>query len=310
MERLGTEEYLKQQAKQAKAWRDKNKEKMNEVNENKKNSKTQNYNVYKRSAEYKNLEFTITYDEYVDIVDKECHYCGIIQDKGFNGIDRKNQTKGYVADNCVSCCQMCNYMKGSTIDEVFLKRAEHILTFQNRIPGKLYPECFSNHKGSSYNSYKTRALKKELEYILTMDEYNDITERGCFICGKESDDSHRNGIDRMDNSKGYVLYNVNPCCGECNYMKKNYDYAEIMDKFELIYQKHKDEGKYELQNTIQNNNRHVVANPNKKSKDEIRENGELKKKKKRELLQEKYADEEYKNARAKELAQLRLDRKN
>ena len=310
IENLGTEEYLKKQAEQAKKWRAKNREKMDEVNENKKNSKEENYNVYKRSAEYKNLDFTISYDDYINIVDKECYYCGIIQDKGFNGIDRTNQTIGYLLDNCVSCCKICNYMKGSCNDKVFINRAEHILTFQNKISGNLYPKCFADYKGSSYDSYKNRALKKELEFVLTIDDYNNVTQRECFICGKESDNTHRNGIDRMDNSKGYILDNVNPCCGECNYMKKDYNFDCIMDKFERIYQKHKNEIKNELRNTIQYTNKHVVVNTNKKTKDEIKETGNIRKKNQREALKEKYADEEYKTTRAKELAERRLEKNN
>ena len=307
IERLGTEEYLKQQAAAAKNWRDKNSEKMAEVNERKKNSKEQNYKIYEKSAEYKNLEFAITYDDYVNIVNAECYYCGIIQDKGFNGIDRKDQTKGYVVDNCVSCCKLCNYMKGSLSDCIFIQRAEHILTFQCKIEGKLHPECFANYRGSSYDAYRSRALKKELEFLLTLDDYNTITQKDCFLCGKKTEDNHRNGIDRLDNTKGYILDNVNTCCGECNYMKKEFAIDDIMNKLMLIHQKHKCENRVVLQNTIQYN-KHVVSNVNKKTKDEIREMSELQKKKNREALQEKYADEEYKKARAKELAERRKNK--
>jgi hypothetical protein len=120
IEKLGTEEYLKQNAEQAKKWRDNNPEKMEDANEYKKNSRKINYGVYKRSADYKKLEFVLTYEEYVSVCDKPCYYCGIIQARGFNGIDRKDQMKGYILENCVSCCQMCNYMKGSCTDEVFI----------------------------------------------------------------------------------------------------------------------------------------------------------------------------------------------
>ena len=52
---------------------------------------------------------------------------------------------GYIKENCVSCCEMCNYMKGTLTPDVFLKRIEHILTHQGYINGKLYPEYFANH---------------------------------------------------------------------------------------------------------------------------------------------------------------------
>lgn len=36
-----------------------------------------------------------------------------------------------------------------------------------------------------------------------------------------------NGIDRIDNNKGYVLNNVVPCCKQCNFAK----YIQTYDEF-------------------------------------------------------------------------------
>lgn len=305
IEKLGTDEYLKKQAEAAKKWRDNNHEKMAEINENKKNSKEQNYNIYKRSAGIKNLEFTLTYAEYNKIVDDKCYYCDIIQEKGFNGIDRTNQTIGYIVDNCVSCCKICNYMKGSCSDEVFIKRIEHVLTFQNQISGNLYPQCFADHKGSSYNTYVERANKKDLEFTISEVEFNDIVNRSCFMCGKENTIQHNNGLDRLDSDFGYILTNLNSCCGECNYMKKTYEFNLMMDKFMLIYNKHKDDI---FENNTYSN--HSIVKTNKKSKEEIKENTIKKKQFQTETLKERYNDEEYKLKRALELARLRKEAKN
>ena len=73
----------------------------------------------------------------------------MIQNRGtenFNGVDRENNDTGYVPGNCVSCCKMCNYMKKSLSVEVFIRRIEHILTFNNVIDGgNLSPELFGDH---------------------------------------------------------------------------------------------------------------------------------------------------------------------
>jgi len=263
IENIGTEEYLKKQAENAKNWRENNPDKMVVANEYKKNSRQLQYNVYSKNAELKNLEFSINYDDYVIIVEKKCYYCGTLQERGFNGIDRKDQTKGYVVENCVSCCKLCNYMKGSTSDEVFIKRAEHILTFQNKISGNLYPECFASHNVLSYSRYKNRALKKQLDFEMTPWDYDNIINKDCYLCGKRNDNSHKNGIDRIDNNKGYLLDNVKPCCGECNYMKKNYELGDIINKFMLIYENHKHDFEYEYENDdecINNNNNVVITN--------------------------------------------------
>jgi len=236
IENLATEEYLKKQAENAKNWRENNPEKIVIANENKKNSRQLQYNVYLRNSEFKKLEFTISYDDYVSVVGKVCYYCGTLQERGFNGIDRKDQTKGYIVENCVSCCKLCNYMKGSTSDEVFIKRAEHILTFQNKISGNLYPECFASHKSSSYSAYKWRAIKKQIDFLITPTDYGNIINKDCYLCGKQNDNSHKNGIDRIDNSKGYILDNIKTCCCECNYIKKDYQLNDIMNRLLLIYE--------------------------------------------------------------------------
>ena len=303
IETLGVEQYLKQQAEQAKKWRDNNPDKMVKANEDKKNDKENNYKIYKRNADIKNLDFIISYDDYINIVAQNCYYCSIVQERGFNGIDRKDQTKGYILENCVSCCKMCNYLKGSTSDDVFIKRVQHILTFQQKIIGNLYPECFANHISVSYSSYKSRATKKQLEFSITHQNYDDIINNDCYLCGKPNDDNHTNGIDRLDNSKGYLIDNVKSCCCECNYMKKDYDFDDIINKFILIYENHKNNQCCE--NVLITNNNIIVRNYNKKSKEEIQEHFIKQKKIKQGLLVENYNDSEGIKRRAKEIAENR-----
>jgi hypothetical protein len=56
----------------------------------------------------------------------------------YNGVDRVNNDFGYSIDNCVSCCKVCNRMKGkktvaefvafcSAISDLQKKRAEELL---------------------------------------------------------------------------------------------------------------------------------------------------------------------------------------
>jgi len=308
------EAFLKRNAENAKKWRENNSEKMLETNENKKNSTEINYSNYKRNAEYKNLDFTINYEEYVELVAKDCHYCGIIQDRGFNGIDRKDQTKGYVLENCVSCCKICNYMKGSTSDEVFIKRVEHILTFQGKIKGNLYPDCFSNHKSVLYCQYRNRALKKQLDFLLTPYDYERIIKNDCYLCGKKNEDNHTNGIDRINNKMGYLVDNVKSCCCECNYMKKDYELDYIFDKFGLIYKKHENE--FIEDDPIPENYfiEEYVENENENKKDEIeldkKEKNRLKQRLHRERMINEHGIEYVREKQKEKMAKLRENNKN
>jgi hypothetical protein len=231
------EKYLKDNSEYAKKWRDENPEKVLENNEKRNRNVYYSYKNYKRSADDKNMLFEFTLEEFKEIASKNCYYCGELQEKGFNGIDRKFCTDNYFKDCCVPCCSTCNYMKGSLDDIVFLKRIEHILTFQGYIDGYLCPELFGNHIHVKYNEYKKRAIEKlQKEFNLTSMEFLEIISNNCYICGKESNDEHLNGIDRIDNDKGYNLDNVSSCCGECNYMKKNYDLEEFFEKMNKIYE--------------------------------------------------------------------------
>lgn len=69
----------------------------------------------------------------------------------------------------------------------------------------------------TFSTYKKRAKKNSLDFSLSKAEFEQITKSSCIYCGKKSP----NGIDRKDNSKGYILDNCVPCCKHCNYAKGN-----------------------------------------------------------------------------------------
>jgi len=85
------------------------------------------------------------------------------------------------------------------------------------------------------SSYRYSASERNLEWSLSDDEFDRITKEDCFYCGVEPTQKsvstksnattleHRtylyNGIDRVDNSRGYEPGNVVPCCRVCNRAK-------------------------------------------------------------------------------------------
>jgi len=227
--------YLQHNANVMKNWRDRNPEKMEEANRKRRESIEAHYKIYQRSARIKKLEFAFKEPEFIELVKQPCYYCGELAEKGFNGIDRTNQSVGYVHANCVSCCEMCNWMKGSLDSATFIKRTKHILSIHKRISTEdLHPECFPDSTCVSYASYRSRAEKKELNFEITHDDYKTLTNQDCYLCGKQTTETHTNGIDRLDNTRGYVLENCRACCRECNHMKKNYGLDELLGKMEQI----------------------------------------------------------------------------
>lgn len=65
-------------------------------------------------ARERGFEFTLSFDQYVALVSLPCHYCrdrlGDRTKLGV-GLDRLNNSVGYVVGNVVSCCGTCNRMK-------------------------------------------------------------------------------------------------------------------------------------------------------------------------------------------------------
>ena len=230
------EGYLKKNAEISKHWREINPEKVAEMNQLRNEDVNYHYQIYKRSAMIKILEFTITEEEYLLKVVNPCYYCRIIQEKGFNGLDRLDSTIGYTLENIVSCCQMCNMMKGSLGPTIFIHRCEHILTNVKILEGKLYPDEFPDTKGSSYSHYTQRALKKNLPFELSRERFQDKCKEPCYLCGKIGTETHQNGIDRFDNLQGYTEENTRSCCSECNYLKRDYPYEAWIQQLTQIYQ--------------------------------------------------------------------------
>lgn len=83
------------------------------------------FKTYKDAAKNRNLEFDLSFDEFIKITSDQCYYCGIMPYKKvrngrkikfngdyiYNGIDRVNNLIGYTIENCVSCCETCNRAK-------------------------------------------------------------------------------------------------------------------------------------------------------------------------------------------------------
>jgi len=74
------------------------------------------FRTYKRSAKDKKLSFNLTLEEFDDILQKNCEYCGETPKEyndGYrrNGIDRIDSSIGYHQSNIVPCCEMCNRAK-------------------------------------------------------------------------------------------------------------------------------------------------------------------------------------------------------
>jgi len=302
------EEFKQKNAEYMQKWRGDNPEKMKEMNIQRTNNINIHYGVYVNSARTKKLDFSISKEEYLEMVVKPCYYCGILQEKGFNGMDRLDSNGSYSVENCVSCCETCNMMKGTSGPTIFIRRAEHILTNLGIIEGRLTPEVFVNVKNVSYSSYNKRAQEKGLDFTITREEFYQKASEPCYICGKETTDEHKNGIDRFDNTNGYTADNIKSCCWSCNFIKKNKKYDDVIEKLCSIYEYQSTKPKSESNDeSLDEQLRQMVAG-NKFTDEEKQQIMKNRKEKKTAELVDRYTNEDIKAKRIADIVNKRKDK--
>ena len=88
--------------------------------------------------------------------------------------------------------------------------------------------------------YQKNAEARGHVWELTEEDFDRLTSSECFYCGTPPSNGFStgkyegagfiyNGIDRIDNSAGYVTGNVYPCCALCNISKGARTYATFME---------------------------------------------------------------------------------
>jgi len=107
------------------------------------------YYIYKSEAKRKANKFELSFEELKTIIRKPCHYCGDLLNK-YNGIDRMDNTKGYIYNNCVPCCKLCNFKKGAMKYKDFLEWIERVYEYR---------------RGNQVEVYSTNSLQSSLKTI-------------------------------------------------------------------------------------------------------------------------------------------------
>ena len=94
-------------------------------------------------------------------------------------------------------------------------------------------------------NYKWQAKKRKLKWDLTEKQFKEVTQQNCYYCRvKPKQIENRpflngayvyNGIDRLDNTKGYTVDNIVSCCKQCNFAKRKYTLQEFKDWIKQVY---------------------------------------------------------------------------
>jgi len=81
------------------------------------------YSSYKSRAKSKNIQFSLTKEDFKFILKQDCFYC---KAPNANGIDRYLNTRGYYHGNVAPCCWTCNRAKS---DMNFIEFEDYIQRF-------------------------------------------------------------------------------------------------------------------------------------------------------------------------------------
>lgn len=99
-----------------------------------------------------------------------------------------------------------------------------------------------------YNIYmKICVNERGYKFELTKDEFFYLTKSNCYYCNKppsqikkaKYSDYVYNGIDRVDNSEGYLKNNVVACCKECNSNKSGISKELVVKVYNFLKEKGK-----------------------------------------------------------------------
>jgi len=145
---------------------------------------------------------------------------------------------------------LCDCGKENYVASNFLKRGRIKSCGCGRIEPKLEKRRPNNEslKLLILRSYKISAKKRNIQFDLLKDFFFNIIQKPCHYCGEnpnrtqkrflEYDKNFRyNGIDRIDNNKGYIENNVVPCCFICNSAKSIMRLEQFKEWIKKVYDK-------------------------------------------------------------------------
>lgn len=171
----------------------------------------------RNSAKLGKYDLELDNDAIKDLAFSPCAYCG----SAFSaGVDRIDSNLGYTKENSTACCRSCNFMKMAADVDTFIARCKAI---SDPTGDHDFETLFPRAKRTIGYEYwastgKNRHQGAGLEVNITKAEYHSLLNGACAYTGV----SRCNGIDRIDNDKGYTTDNVESCIKHVNIMKAGY----------------------------------------------------------------------------------------
>jgi hypothetical protein len=169
----------------------------------------------------------------------------LVKELAYIGKDRATYWK------CACDCGNECIIKGSRLDpngtdsKRYTKSCGCLITEVNERLTKNRTISTKGAEGGLYCAYKAAANAHNREFRLTKEECLVLFKTGCFYCGTKPKQVRKgrgqqlsfiyNGIDRVDNQKGYTIENCVSCCKFCNLAKGKNSQKDFLQWIETTY---------------------------------------------------------------------------
>ncbi len=145
----------------------------------------------------------------------------------------------YITYNCICDCGVIKAIKGASLTS---KKTVSCGCYNKSKNKKEFGESSFN---KLFRTYKRNAQKANRNFNLSVDDFKILTKGNCTYCGespksicsgvRSNGEYIYNGIDRVDNSIGYILSNCVSCCSTCNHSKATLTKEEFYNWIERVY---------------------------------------------------------------------------
>ncbi|BBI30316.1 putative HNH endonuclease [Acanthamoeba castellanii medusavirus] len=198
-----------------------------------------------QQAKQRRLICGITWEQALEMMRGDCHFCGATGHPRYNGIDRYDNSRGYEEGNSVAACWKCNKMKKNYDANYFIESIVrvHLYTTQGVVTEDPTRDVYRRARkeegiGRGYfNEYARASSARGREFEMTQASYNKLRVEPCVYCGILD----AGGIDRVANGGGYTPDNIVASCTVCNLVKGTFDDPQaFLEHVQRIYEHQKE----------------------------------------------------------------------
>ncbi len=152
-----------------------------------------------------------------------------------NTSNKKSKYRNYIRWKCLCTCGNIKWIRHSVLLSKNSQSCGCLFLKQDAIFNNLFRRYINDAKLRNY------------EFKLSRDEVIALFKGNCSYCGispatkitliteSHSRSFNYNGIDRVDNTKGYTIDNAVSCCQNCNFMKRAFSVNEFINWVNLVY---------------------------------------------------------------------------